>query len=39
VVWNAFKRITANYTDAEKRRMFAGTAIEVYKLELPGLAA
>ena len=39
VVWNAFKRITANYADAEKRSMFAGTAIEVYKLDLPGLAA
>lgn len=33
-VWNAFKRIAANYTDAEKDRLFRATAAETYHIEL-----
>ena len=32
VMWNAFKRITAKYSDAEKRALHGGTAARVYKM-------
>jgi predicted TIM-barrel fold metal-dependent hydrolase len=32
-LWNAFKRITAGYTAAEKAALFAGTATKFYQLE------
>jgi predicted TIM-barrel fold metal-dependent hydrolase len=32
VLWNAFKRIAARYSDAEKRWLFSGTASKVYRL-------
>lgn len=32
VLWNAYKRIVANYADDEKHQMFAGTAIRTYRL-------
>ena len=32
-LWNAFKRLAAEYSEAERHAMFAGTAIEVYRLE------
>lgn len=32
VLWNAFKRLSAGYSAAEKRALFAGTAAEVYRL-------
>jgi L-fuconolactonase len=31
-MWNAFKRITADFTRAEREVMFAGTAARVYRL-------
>ncbi|HEX4378361.1 MAG TPA: amidohydrolase family protein [Steroidobacteraceae bacterium] len=31
-MWNAFKRITAGCSEAEKERLFSGTAREVYRL-------
>ena len=34
VLWNAFKRIAADYTDDEKRLLFHDTAATAYKLEL-----
>ena len=34
-LWNAFKRLTANYTAAEKASLYSGTASKVYRLELP----
>jgi predicted TIM-barrel fold metal-dependent hydrolase len=34
VLWNALKRISAPYSEAEKNRMFEGTAAEVYKISL-----
>lgn len=33
VLWNAFKKIAAGYTDAEQRQLFAGTASRVYNIE------
>ncbi|MEM7408300.1 MAG: amidohydrolase family protein [Pseudomonadota bacterium] len=33
VVWNAFKRLTSNYSADERARLFHGTAAEVYRLE------
>ena len=33
-LWNAFKRIVAGHSEAEKVRMFFGTANEVYRLGL-----
>ncbi len=36
VLWNAFKRITANASDDEKRALYAGTAASLYRIE--GLA-
>jgi predicted TIM-barrel fold metal-dependent hydrolase len=35
VVWNAFKRIASGYSTEEKGRLFAGTAIDVYRIDLP----
>jgi len=32
VLWNAFKRIAAQYSDAEKTALFSGTAQRVYAL-------
>jgi L-fuconolactonase len=32
VVWNAFKKITAAFTESEKAAMFSGTATRVYQL-------
>lgn len=34
VLWNAFKRITADASAAEKRDLFAGTAARVYRITL-----
>ena len=34
VIFNAFKRIAAQYSEAEKTALFAGTAARVYRLEL-----
>ena len=31
-MWNAYKRITAGCSEAEKQRLFSGTAREVYRL-------
>jgi L-fuconolactonase len=31
-LWNAFKRITAGYSAADKAALFAGTATRVYRL-------
>ena len=33
VLWNAFKKMTAAYSESEKDAMFAGTATRVYGLE------
>jgi L-fuconolactonase len=32
VLWNSFKRLTANYSDAEKAQLFHDTAARVYRL-------
>lgn len=32
VVWNGFKKIAANYSEAEKHRLFYETAAQVYRL-------
>ena len=37
VIFNAFKRIAAQYSKAEKTALFAGTAARVYRLDLSGL--
>ena len=34
-LWNAFKRITAGASDAEKTALYSGTAARVYKLQVP----
>jgi predicted TIM-barrel fold metal-dependent hydrolase len=34
VIWNALKRIAAPCSEAEKNRMFEGTAADVYKISL-----
>jgi predicted TIM-barrel fold metal-dependent hydrolase len=34
VIFNAFKRIAAQYSEAEKTALFSKTAMEVYRLEL-----
>jgi predicted TIM-barrel fold metal-dependent hydrolase len=31
VVWNAFKRMTADFSDAERALLFSGTATQVYR--------
>ena len=35
VLWNAFKKIAANYSEAEKDAMFRGTAARVYRVAPP----
>jgi predicted TIM-barrel fold metal-dependent hydrolase len=32
VLWNAFKRMAASYSEAEQADLFAGTAIRAYRL-------
>jgi len=32
VMWNAFKRLAARYTPAERAALFYGTAARVYRL-------
>jgi predicted TIM-barrel fold metal-dependent hydrolase len=34
VIFNAFKRIAAGYSAAEKTALFSGTASDVYRLKL-----
>jgi predicted TIM-barrel fold metal-dependent hydrolase len=34
VLWNALKRITANYSPAEKLQLYRDTAARVYRLSL-----
>ena len=34
VIFNAFKRLAAPYSEAEKTALFSGTAIDFYKLKL-----
>jgi L-fuconolactonase len=34
-LWNAFKRLAANYSGDEKTALFSGTAKRVYRLQLP----
>ncbi|MFT3800914.1 MAG: amidohydrolase family protein [Burkholderiaceae bacterium] len=38
ILWNAFKRMAAGYTEAEQARLFAGTAADVYRLDDVDLA-
>jgi predicted TIM-barrel fold metal-dependent hydrolase len=33
ILWNAFKRVAARYSAAEKRALFFGTAAKVYRLD------
>ena len=33
VLWNAFKKIVANFSEDEKHALFYGTAAMVYRLE------
>ena len=35
-LWNAFKRITAGASVAEKTALYSGTAARVYRLTVPG---
>jgi L-fuconolactonase len=37
-LWNAFKRITAGASDADKAALYAGTAARVYRLQDPSRA-
>jgi len=32
VLWNSFKRLTANYSDDEKRNLYHDTAVRIYRL-------
>jgi predicted TIM-barrel fold metal-dependent hydrolase len=34
VLWNAFQKMAAGYSDAEQDQLFSGTAIRVYRLDL-----
>jgi hypothetical protein len=34
VIFNAFKRLATQYSEAEKTALFSGTATEFYKLKL-----
>lgn len=34
VLWNAFKRIARDYSDAEKAALFKDTACRVYRLSV-----
>jgi predicted TIM-barrel fold metal-dependent hydrolase len=38
VLWNAFKRLTAKYSAAEKAALFHDTAARVYRLSGPETA-
>jgi predicted TIM-barrel fold metal-dependent hydrolase len=38
VLWNTFKRVTAEYSDSEKEALFSRTAARAYGLRLPGIA-
>jgi predicted TIM-barrel fold metal-dependent hydrolase len=33
VLWNAFKRLTQGYSQAERAALFHGTATRVYRLD------
>jgi len=33
VLWNAFKKIAAGYSDDEKESLFRGTATRVYRID------
>jgi L-fuconolactonase len=33
IIWNAFKRITQGFSDAERRRLFYETAVKAYRLQ------
>jgi predicted TIM-barrel fold metal-dependent hydrolase len=33
VVWNAFKKLSAEFSETEKHAMFYGTAAKVYRLD------
>ena len=33
VLWNAFKRFAAPYSEAEKHALFVGTACRVYRID------
>ncbi len=35
VIFNAFKRLAAGCSEAEKTALFSGTATDVYRLTLP----
>jgi L-fuconolactonase len=35
VLWNAFQKMAAGYSDAEQDALFSGTAIRAYRLQLP----
>ncbi len=35
VLWNSFKRMTADFSEADKTALFSGTAKRVYRLHLP----
>ena len=35
VLWNAFKKIAAAYSESEKDSLFRGTATRVYRLPSP----
>jgi predicted TIM-barrel fold metal-dependent hydrolase len=35
VLWNAFKRFAARYSESEKHALFAGTACRVYRIDDP----
>jgi predicted TIM-barrel fold metal-dependent hydrolase len=34
VIFNAFKRLAAQYSEADKTAMFSGTATDFYRLKL-----
>ena len=34
VIFNAFKRLGAQYSEAEKTALFSGTATDVYRLDI-----
>jgi predicted TIM-barrel fold metal-dependent hydrolase len=35
VLWNSFKRLTADYSATEKANLFHDTATRIYRLETP----
>jgi L-fuconolactonase len=35
VLWNAFKRVTRNYSGIERDLLFSGTATKIYRLQTP----